>query len=92
MFKKTIELQKILSPTSNFHDKRSVADLQREVDEVRAIIESIESIPGSAKMSNRMKKCWDRGSRWIREKRGDTVKRRKAKPELIFDLEDLRYL
>jgi hypothetical protein len=37
---------------------------------LKAIVESLENIPGSAKMRKRMKNRWDRGSKWILEKQG----------------------
>jgi len=72
LLKKTIALQKKLSPSSKFHEERSVSDLQHEVLEVKAIVESLDNIPGSIETRNRIKERWDEGCEWIFEKQGDS--------------------
>jgi hypothetical protein len=91
--KKTIELQKKLSPSSEFHDGRSVSDLQSAVLEVKAVLESLNSIPGSIGTRNQIQKRWDRGWKWIFEKERSKARGKKAeKPRLVLDREDLLYL
>jgi hypothetical protein len=86
LLKKTIALQKKLSPTSKFHEKRSVSDLQRVVLEVKALVEGLDNIPGSTGTKGRIQKRWDRGSRWIFEKEGNGAKGKKAeKPRLVLE-------
>ena len=70
LLKRTIALQKKLSPSSKFHEVQSVNDLQGAVLEVKAVVESLDSIPGSIGTRNRIKECWDRGWKWIFEKQG----------------------
>ena len=85
LLKKTIALQKKLTPSSKFHKGRSVSDLQRAVLEVKAIVESLDSIPGSTETRNKIQECWDRGWKWILEKEGSRAKGKKAeKPKLIL--------
>ena len=94
LLKKTIELQKKLSPSSKLHDGRSVSDLQCAVLEVKTVIESLNDIPGSIRTRNQIQKRWDRGWNWISEREGSSrAKGKKAKkPELALDHEDLLYL
>jgi hypothetical protein len=93
LLKKTIALQKKLSPSSKFHEGRSVKDLQDAVLEARTVVESLGNIPESAGTRNQIKKRWDRGWSWILEKQGSRAKGRKAeKPKLTLDREDLYYL
>ena len=93
LLKKTIELQKKLSPSSKFHDGRSVSDLQRAVLEVKAVVESLDNIPGSIGTRTQIRKRWDRGWKWIFEKEGSGAKGKKiGKPRLVLDREDLLYL
>ena len=93
LLKKTITLQKKLSPSSKFHKERSVSDLQHAVGEVKAVVESLDDIPGSIGTRNQIRKCWDRGSKWIFEEQGSRARGKKAeKPELVLDREDLLYL
>ena len=68
LLKKTIMLQKKLSPSSKFHDGRSVSNLQRAVTEVKVVVESLDNIPGSVGTRNQIRKRWDRGWKWIFEK------------------------
>ena len=90
--KKTAELQNKLSPSSKFHERRSVGDLQDAVQEVKAVLESLKKIPGSTATRNQIQKCWDRGWKWIFEKQGSRTKGKKAKkPKLVLDYEDLPY-
>jgi hypothetical protein len=63
-------LQKKLSPTSKFHDKRSVTDLQQAVREAKAIVENLDTLPRSIGTRNKIEKRWNRGSKWILEIRG----------------------
>ena len=74
LLKETIVLQKRLSPSSKFHEKGSVSDLQQAVLEVKAIVESLDDIPESREMRKRIKERWDRGVRWIFEKQGSKAK------------------
>ena len=93
LLKKTVALQKKLSPSSEFHEERSVDDLQRAVMEVKAIVDSLDDIPGSIWTRNQIKKRWDRGWKWILEKQGSRAKGKKTeKPKLVLDREDLMYL
>jgi hypothetical protein len=92
LLKKTIALQKKLSPSSKFHEGRSVSDLQHAVLEVKDIVESLDNIPGSIGTRNQIKKRWDRGWVWIFEKQGSRAKGKKAeKPKSVLDREDLLY-
>ena len=68
LLKETIELQKKLSPSSKLHERQSVRDLQDAVQEVKAVWESLDKIPGSVKMKEQIQECWDRGWKWIFEK------------------------
>ena len=93
LLNKTIALQKKLSPSSKFHEGRSVRELQGAVLEVKAIVESLESIPNSIETRNKIKRRWDRGWKWILEEQGSGRKGKKAeKPKLVLDREDLMYL
>ena len=93
LLKQTIALQKKLSPSSKFHEERSVSNLQRAVLEVKAVVESLDYIPGSIGTKNQIEKRWDRGYKWIFEKQGTRAKGKKAeKPKLVLDREDLSYL
>ena len=93
LLKKTVALQKKLSPSSKFHEGRSVKDLQDAVLEVKIIVESLANIPESTGTRNQIKKRWDRGWTWIHEKQGSRAKGRKAeKPKLALDREDHYYL
>lgn len=69
LLKKAIELQKKLSPSSKFHERHSVSDLQHAVLEAKAVLENLEKIPGSAKTRDQIQERWDRGWKWIFEKR-----------------------
>ena len=92
LLKQTIALQKKLSPSSKFHEERSISDLQRAVLEVKAVVESLDDIPGSIGTKNQIEKRWNRGYRWVFEKQGTRAKGRKAnKPKLVLDREDLLY-
>lgn len=91
--KKTIELQKKLSLSSKFHNSRSVSNLQCAVLEVKAVVESLNDIPGSIRTRNQIQKRWDRGLKWISEREGSKTKGKKVKkPGLVLDHEDLLYL
>ena len=93
LLNKTIALQKKLSPSSEFHEGRSVSDLQHAVLEAKDIVGSLDNIPGSIGTRNQIRKRWDRGWTWIFEKQGSRVKGKKAeKPKLVLDREDLLYL
>jgi len=90
LLKKTIVLQKKLSPSSEFHKKRSVSDLQRAVLEMKAVVESLDNIPGSIGTRNQIEKRWERGYKWIFEKQRGGAKGKKGdKPKLVLDREDL---
>ena len=93
LLKRTITLQKKLSPSSEFHQGKSVSDLQDAVKEAKAIAESLESIPESIGTRDKIKRRLDRGCKWIFEKQGGGTKGKKAKkPKLVLDREDLMYL
>ena len=93
LLKKTIALQKKLSPSSKFHERRSVTDLQHAVLDVKAVMESLDNIPGSIETRNQIKMRWDRGWKWIVEEQESRAKGKKAeKPKLVLDHEDLLYL
>ena len=93
LLKKTIALQKKLSPSSKFHEERSISNLQREVLEVKAVVESLDYVPGSIGTKNQIEKRWGQGYKWIFEKQGKRAKGRKAeKPKLVLDRDDLLYL
>ena len=68
LLKKTIGLRKKLSPSSKFHERRSVSDLQQAVLEVKAVVESLEDIPWSDKTRNQIKERWNEGCGLISEK------------------------
>jgi len=86
LLKKTIALQDRLSPSSEFHEKKSVSDLQNAVQEVKVVVESLHDIPGSIETRNQIKKHWDRGWKWIFEKQGSRAKGKKAeKLKLVID-------
>jgi hypothetical protein len=68
LLKKTIVLQKKLSPSSDFHEGRSVTDLQHAVLDVKVIVESLENMPGSIGTRSQIKEHWKRGWMWIFEK------------------------
>ena len=73
LLKKAIELQKKIYPSSKFHQERSVSDLRLAVLEVKAIVESLDNIPGSIEMKNWIKKCWATGflrNRGVERKEG----------------------
>ena len=92
LFRTTVELQKKLSPTSKYHGRQSVSDLQRAVLEVKAVVESLENIPESAATRSKIQKRWDQGWKWIFEKQRSRAKGKKPeKPKLVLD-EDLQYL
>jgi len=93
LFKKTITLQKKLSPSSEFHQERSVSNLQHAVKEVKGVVESLDNIPKSIGTRNLIKRRCDQGWKWIFEKQESRDKGKKAKkPELVLDREDLLYL
>jgi len=93
LLKTTIALQKKLSPSSKFHEGRSVRDLQQAVLETKAIAESLDDIPGSIGTRNQIEKSWNRGYKWIFEKQGSRARGKRAeKPKLVLDREDLLYL
>ena len=93
LLKKTIALQKKLSPSSKFHEGRSISDLQHAVQEVKVVVESLGDIPGSIGTRELIRKRWDKGWRWIFEKQGSRMKGKKVeKPKLVLDREDLLYL
>ena len=78
-------LQKKLSPSSRFHEKQSVSDLQRVVGEVKAVLESVYSIPASTGLKKQIQKSWDRGWQWISEKERSGAKGKKAeKPKAVL--------
>jgi len=92
LLKQTIVLQKKLAPSSEFHEERSVSNLQRAVLEVKAVVEGLDDIPGSIGTKNQIEKRLNRGYRWVFEKQGTRAKGRKAeKPKLVLDREDLLY-
>lgn len=65
-------------------------DLQNAVLEVKAVMESLDHIPGSTGTRNRIQKCWDQGSKWIFEEQGNRVEGKTAeKPKLVLDCENL---
>lgn len=68
LLKRTFELQQRLSPSSEFHERQSLTDLQHAVQEVETIVESLNTLPGSTKTKNKIKKPWNRGWKWIFEK------------------------
>lgn len=68
LLKKTIALQKELSPSSGFHEGQSITALQRAVLDVKTVVESLDDIPGSVGVRNQIEKCWNRGWKWIFEK------------------------
>ena len=68
LLKKTIPLQEKLSPSSKFHEERSVVDLQHAVLEVKSVVESLDDIPGSIGIRNKIRGDWNRGWKWIFEK------------------------
>jgi len=83
--KRTIALQKQLSPPSTFHEKKSVSDLQDAVQEVKDVVESLGDTPRSVEMRNQIKEDWDRGWKWIFEKQGSKAKGKRAeKPKLVL--------
>jgi len=82
--KKTIALQKLLSPPSKFHEKKSVSDLQDAVQEVKNVVESLGDTPRSVEMRDQIKKDWDRGWKWIFEKQGSKAKGKTEKPKLVL--------
>lgn len=77
LLKQTSELQKKLSPSSEFHEKQSVTDLQQAVRKVKTIVESLDILPGSIGTRNKIKKRWDRGWKWISEKQESRAKGKK---------------
>ena len=86
-------LQKKLSPSSEFHERKSVNDLQQAVLEVKAVVENLDSIPESIGTREQIKRRWDRGWKWICEEQRSGTKGKKAKkPKLVLDPEDLLYL
>ena len=86
LFRKTVDLQKKLSPTSKFHEGQSVSDLQRAILEAKAVVESLDNIPESMATRSKIQKRWDRGWRWIFEKQGSRAKGKKVeKPKLVLD-------
>jgi len=59
---------------------------------VKAVVESLNDIPGSIGTRNQIQKRWDRGWKWISEREGSRTKGKKArKPELVLDHEDILY-
>ena len=67
LLKKTVALQKKLSPSSKFHEGRSISDLQHAVLDVKDVVRSLDDIPGSIGTRNQIKKYWRRGWVWIIE-------------------------
>ena len=61
-------LQQKLSPSSSFHERRSVNNLQLAVAEVKTVLESLYNIPESTELKKKVQKRWDRGWKWILEK------------------------
>lgn len=93
LLKRTIELQKKLSPSSQFHEGKSVTDLQRMVLEAKAVMESLEDIPESIGTRGKIEKRWGRGYKWIFEKQGGkAIGRKVGKPRLVLDREDILHL
>ena len=68
LLRRTITLQKKLGPTSILHEKQSVTELQKAVQEAKVILESLDTLPGSTATRDKIKKRWDRGYKWIFEK------------------------
>jgi len=67
LLEKAIALRKKLAPSSKFHKRQSVSDLQQAVVEVKAVVEGLDDIPGYIVTKKEMKKSWDRGWKWIIE-------------------------
>ena len=67
LLKKTVALQKKLSPSSKFHEERSVIDLQHAVLKVKSVVKRLDNIPGSIGTRNQIKEPWNRGWKWIFE-------------------------
>jgi len=83
LLREVAALQAKLSPSSKFHDKKSVSDLQDMVQEVKAVVESLGNTPKSIEMRDQIKEDWDRGWKWIFEKHGSRAGGKKAeKPKL----------
>ena len=66
---------------------------------MKAVLESLDKIPGSIGTRNQIQEYWDRGWKWISEKQESRVKGKKArkqkstlKPKLVLDREDFLYL
>ena len=68
LLRRTITLQKKLGPTSELHEKQSVTELQKAVQEAKVIVESLNTLPGSTATRDKIEKRWDRGYKWIFEK------------------------
>jgi len=69
LLKKAIALRKKLSPSSpGSHEERSVRDLQHEIFELKAVLESMDNIQGSMEAKGRIKKRWDEGCKRVFEK------------------------
>ena len=68
LLEKTIALQEKLAPSSTFHEKQSVSDLQQAAVEVKGVVESLDDIQGYIVTKKQMKKSWDQGWKWIIEK------------------------
>ena len=68
LLEKAIALRKKLAPSSKFHERRSVSDLQQAVAEVKTVVEGLDNIPGYILTKKEMKKSWDRGWKCIIEK------------------------
>jgi len=79
LHQKVVALQTKLSPSSKFHEKKSVGALQDAVQEVKAVVESLGNSPKSIEMRDQIKKDWDRGWKWIFEGRGGKAKGKKTK-------------
>ena len=93
LLEKTIALQEKLVPSSEFHEGQSVSDLQHAVYETKAVVESLDSIPGWIETKNQIQERWDRGWKWILEKQGSRAKGKKdEKLKLVLNREALPYL
>jgi len=78
LLKRTIKLQKKLSPSSEFHKRRSVTELQQAVLEVKEIVENLDTLPRSIETKIKIKQRWDRGRKWILEKQRSKMKGKMA--------------
>ena len=90
LLKATINLQKKLGPSSDFHERRDFPALKAAVLEVEGVIKRAADEPSFIGDMQQIDKDWEYGHKGILK---EAVHRRKPqKPKLVIDPEDRMYL